>query len=134
MPPYWSLGFHLCRYNYGSLERTRQIWARTRQAGIPFDVQWNDLDYMDTSKDFTYDADAFRGLPQFVDELHAVGMHYVPIIDPGISNADSGYAPYDQGVNMNVFVRGSGESDEPFVGGLAILSMMILDKFVVNWI
>ena len=116
MPPYWGLGFHLCRYNYGSLNRTREIWLRTRQAQIPFDVQWNDLDYMDMSNDFTYDHDKFAGLPEFVQEVHQAGMHYVPIIDPGISNADSGYAPYDQGMEMGVFVRNSSDSEAPFIG------------------
>ena len=36
LPPYWSLGFHLCRYNYGSLENTKAVWQRTRDALIPF--------------------------------------------------------------------------------------------------
>jgi len=119
MPPYWGLGFHLCRYNYGSLNRTREIWQRTRRAGIPFDVQWNDLDYMDTNKDFTYDPTSFAGLPDFVQHLHSVGMHYIPLIDPGISNAElaSGYPPYDQGIEMRVFVKNSTESSSaPFVG------------------
>lgn len=118
MPPYWGLGFHLCRYNYGSVNRTREIWKRTRDAGIPFDVQWNDIDYMDTAKDFTYDKLTFGGLSEFVDEVHSAGMHYVPIVDPGISNAErSEYAPYDDGVKMNVFVKSSTNPNaEPFVG------------------
>lgn len=119
MPPYWGLGFHLCRYNYGSVERTREIWKRTRDAGIPFDVQWNDLDYMDTAKDFTYDKDKFSGLPDFVQDVHSAGMHWVPIIDPGISNAEGGfvYPPYDQGIEMNIFVKESKEPGAgPFIG------------------
>lgn len=118
MPPYWGLGFHLCRYNYGSLNRTKEVWERTRQAGIPFDVQWNDLDYMDRNKDFTYDPDKFAGLPEFVRHLHSIGMHYIPLIDPGISNAEltSGYPPYDQGIEMEVFVRNSTDSKAPFIG------------------
>ena len=119
MPPYWGLGFHLCRYNYGSMNRTREIWERTRAAGIPFDVQWNDLDYMDTAKDFTYDRNKFAGLPEFVHEIHSVGMQYIPLIDPGISNSEfkSQYPPYDEGISMNVFVKNSAEPGAPpFVG------------------
>lgn len=37
------------------------------------DVQWNDIDYMEEFKDFTYDQNAFEGLPEFVKELHEVG-------------------------------------------------------------
>lgn len=119
MPPYWGLGFHLCRYNYGSVDRTREIWERTRAAGIPFDVQWNDIDYMDTAKDFTYDPKNFAGLPAFVDDVHAAGMRWVPIIDPGVSNAElqSGYPPYDRGVEMNIFVKNSTDKNASvFIG------------------
>ena len=35
MPPYWSLGFHLCRWN-NTLDKTKQIWQRMRDAQIPF--------------------------------------------------------------------------------------------------
>lgn len=35
MPPFWGLGFHLCRYGYKSTERTKEIWKRNIDAGIP---------------------------------------------------------------------------------------------------
>ncbi|XP_076060540.1 lysosomal alpha-glucosidase-like [Oratosquilla oratoria] len=116
LPPYWSLGYHQCRYEYGTLEKTKEVWKRTREADIPFDVQWNDLDYMDDAKDFTFDHHKFAGLPEFVEELHKNGMHYVPIIDPGISAAETAgsYPPWDDGVTLGVFVKNS--SGDPFIG------------------
>ena len=54
LPPYWSLGYHQCKFDYGSLNRTKQILKQTQDAGIPIDVQWNDIDYMEDHKDFTY--------------------------------------------------------------------------------
>lgn len=77
MPPYWSLGFHLCRFGYKTLKTTRQTWKRTIDAKIPFDVQWNDIDYMYTRNDFTYNNESFDGFSNFVDEVHQKGMHYV---------------------------------------------------------
>ncbi|KAG1681996.1 Lysosomal alpha-glucosidase [Nymphon striatum] len=107
IPPYWGLGFNLCRYNYGSVERTREIWMRNREFGIPFDVQWNDIDYMSKKRDFTYDLVKYKTLPQFVKEVHEAEMRYVTIIDPAISaNQPNGtYPPYDDGVAMDIFVK-----------------------------
>jgi len=72
IPPYWSLGFHLCRFNYGTVNHTAEILENNLGAGIPIDVQWNDLDYMKNQNDFTYDTIKFAGLPNFVDKLHKV--------------------------------------------------------------
>lgn len=43
-------------------------------------MQWNDIDYMDEYRDFTYNKAKFDGLPEFVDDLHSKGMHYVLMI------------------------------------------------------
>lgn len=43
-------------------------------------MQWNDIDYMDEYRDFTYNKANFTGLPEFVDDLHSKGMHYVLMI------------------------------------------------------
>ena len=36
LPPFWSLGFHLCRWGYNSTEGLNAIIARNRKAGIPY--------------------------------------------------------------------------------------------------
>nr|CAD7447384.1 unnamed protein product [Timema bartmani] len=116
IPPYWGLGFHLCRYGYADLADTKAAMTRTQDAGIPLDTQWNDLDYMENQNDFTYDTDKFAGLPDFVDELHQNGMHYIPLIDPGVSGSEASgtYPPYDRGVELGVFIKDS--SGTPFLG------------------
>ena len=65
-----------CRWGYNSLDNMVAAWARTREAGIPFDVQWGDIDYMDRRLDFTVDQDSFAGLADFVAELHEMGMRF----------------------------------------------------------
>lgn len=113
LPPQWSLGFHLCRYNYSSIENLYEVWNRTRHSGIPFDVQWTDIDYMHHYNDFTYDEINFPALPNFVDMLHTLNMHYVPIFDPGLS-AEPNYEPYKLGLEMNAFIKNA--SGEVLVG------------------
>lgn len=116
MPPLWGLGFHLCRWGYKTVNRTRYIMERNINAGIPLDVQWNDIDYMIKNNGFTYDKVNFKELPQFVEELHDRGMHYVPIIDPGVSGSEpaGSYPPYDRGIEMGIFVMN--DSSLPFIG------------------
>ncbi|XP_057662919.1 lysosomal alpha-glucosidase-like [Diorhabda carinulata] len=116
MPPYWSLGFHLCRFGYKTLNETKKVMQRNIDAGIPLDTQWNDLDYMNVSNDFTYDHNNFKELPSFVNELHLKGMHYIPLIDPGISASETpgSYPPYDVGMEMDIFVKNS--TGLPFIG------------------
>ncbi|EEZ99945.2 lysosomal alpha-glucosidase [Tribolium castaneum] len=116
MPPYWGLGFHLCRFGYKTLNRTKLVMQRNIDAGIPLDTQWNDLDYMKSSNDFTYDSVNFKGLPQFVKDLHLKGMHYIPLIDAGVSGSEppGSYPPFDEGLKMDIFVKNS--SGKIFIG------------------
>ncbi|RDD41921.1 Lysosomal alpha-glucosidase [Trichoplax sp. H2] len=106
-PPYWSLGFQLCRWGYNSLDRVKQVVEDMRAADIPMDVQYGDLDYMKYQLDFTYDPVRYDGLPAFVDELHSRGQKYIIILDPAISdNQTSGtYPPYDDGAKRDIFIR-----------------------------
>lgn len=41
MPPYWGLGYNLCRWGYGSIGGTEQVTDEMRQHSIPQDTQWN---------------------------------------------------------------------------------------------
>lgn len=44
-------------------------------------------------------------------------MHYIPLIDAGISASESSgsYLPYDEGVKLDIFVK-DGISNKPFEG------------------
>lgn len=107
IPPYWSLGFHLCRFGYNSLNNTKDILEKNQAVGIPLDVQWNDIDYMDKRNDFTYDTVNYKGLRKFVDNLHKDGLHYVVIMDPGISASEpkGTYPPYDEAIADDILVK-----------------------------
>ena len=55
-------------------------WQRTRDAGIPFDAQWGDIDIMDRALDFTVNPNEFSGLSEFAHNLHEVEHFDAPII------------------------------------------------------
>lgn len=44
------------------------------------DVLFGDIDHMETSKDFTYDAVNYAGLPNYIDHLHSIGMRFITIL------------------------------------------------------
>ncbi|XP_069786190.1 lysosomal alpha-glucosidase isoform X2 [Narcine bancroftii] len=116
MPPYWSLGFHLCRFGYKSTNVTRQVVENMTKANMPQDVQWNDVDYMDKKRDFTFNLQYYGDYPQMVDEFHQKGLKYVLILDPGISSEQGAekYKPYDDGLKRGVFIKN--ETGEPLIG------------------
>ena len=55
-----------------SLTNMEAAWQRTRDAGIPFDAQWGDIDVMDRALDFTVNPNEFAGLSEFAHNLHEV--------------------------------------------------------------
>lgn len=117
MPPYWGLGFHLCRWGYGSLNGTLTVNENMRRYGIPQDVQWNDIEYMDKHLDFTIDKNNWAELGDAVKTLHEkYNQHYIPIVDPGISSTQprGSYAAYDDGLAMGILVNSS--NGETFIG------------------
>ena len=71
---------------------------------------------MKNSNDFTVDPVNFKGLAEFVKELHGRGMHYIPLVDAGVSGSETPgtYPPYDEGVKMDIFVKNS--TGQIFIG------------------
>ncbi|KAF6717623.1 Lysosomal alpha-glucosidase [Oryzias melastigma] len=109
MPIYWALGYHLCRWGYNTSNSTWEVVKSLRNYGIPQDTQWNDIDYMSKSMDFTYDSEKFGTLPDLVRDLHAHNQTYVIMLDPGISStqAEGSYWPFDEGLKRGVFIKDS---------------------------
>ncbi|KAI3641242.1 hypothetical protein MIR68_000714 [Amoeboaphelidium protococcarum] len=106
MIPYWSLGFHQCRFGYRNLDEVKEVVRRYREASIPLETMWTDIDYMDQYKDFTLDP---RNYPvdkvkKFVADLHAEHQKYVLILDPAIK-VEPGHAPFDEGVAKDLFIK-----------------------------
>lgn len=83
MQPYWGFGYHQCRWGYHNWSETEAVVTNMEKFGIPQEVQWNDIDYMDQLRDFTSDPVRFpvaEGLA-FLERLHASGRKYIHIVD-----------------------------------------------------
>nr|GMD77141.1 alpha-xylosidase 1-like [Ipomoea batatas]GME19939.1 alpha-xylosidase 1-like [Ipomoea batatas] len=111
--PYWSFGFHQCRWGYHNLSVLEDVVDNYQKAKIPLDVIWTDDDHMDGKKIFTLNPVNYPR-PQtlaFLDKIHAQGMKYVVIVDPGIG-VNKSYGVYQRGIANDVFIKYKGK---PFV-------------------
>ncbi|KZT24332.1 glycoside hydrolase family 31 protein [Neolentinus lepideus HHB14362 ss-1] len=108
--PVWGFGFHLCRWGYHTVNDTRDVVIAMREAGIPLEVMWNDIDLYLAYRDFTSDPVSFPGeeMRAFIHELAANNQHYIPIVDAAVAhqvNDTDIYDPYIRGAEQDVFVK-----------------------------
>ncbi|KAF8380780.1 hypothetical protein HHK36_028274 [Tetracentron sinense] len=113
MPPKWSLGYHQCRWSYDSDARVLKVARTFREKGIPCDVIWMDIDYMDGFRCFTFDQERFPDPKSLVNDLHLNGFKAIWMLDPGIKH-EEGYFVYDSGSESDIWIQKADGS--PFVG------------------
>ncbi|XP_042490722.1 alpha-glucosidase 2 isoform X2 [Macadamia integrifolia] len=113
MPPKWSLGYHQCRWSYDSDAKVLKIARTFREKGIPCDVIWMDIDYMDGFRCFTFDQERFPDPKSLVNDLHRNGFKAIWMLDPGIKH-EEGYFVYDSGSENDVWIQKADET--PFIG------------------
>ena len=106
-PPLWSLGYHQCRWASYTQDAVEALAQRHRDAGIPCDGLWLDIEYMDGYRVFTWDTDLFPDAAGMLKRLSANGFRVITIIDPGVKH-DPGYWVFDQALERGVLCRTEG--------------------------
>ncbi|XP_071832375.1 sucrase-isomaltase, intestinal-like isoform X2 [Apostichopus japonicus] len=115
MPPYWALGFHLSKWDYGNLTVMRDVVESMRANDMPHDVQYADIDYMDEQRSFTVDPINYVGLGEFIDDVHAHGQRFIIILDHTIAKMET-YEPYTRGHELDVFIKYNSDTNEELIG------------------
>ncbi|KAJ7807951.1 glycosyl hydrolases family 31-domain-containing protein, partial [Mycena leptocephala] len=114
--PYWGFGFHLCRFGYTSINDTKGVVQRMRDANIPLETQWTDIDLFHAFRDFTTDPITFPldEVIELITQLHQNSQHYISIVDAGIATQANGtdfYEPYLKGTELDVWIKNPDGTD-----------------------
>ena len=115
IPPFWAFGYGQSRWGYKTEQDIREVAERYKEAGIPLDSIYLDIDYMERYKDFTVDKERFPDLEKLAADMKSEGFRLVPIIDAGVK-IEEGYEVYEDGVKNNYFCKNA--EGEDFVGAV----------------
>ena len=84
IPPKWAFGLAQSRFGYKTEADIRTVAQQYKTHDLPLDMICMDIDYMQGYADFTVNKERFPDLKQLADDLKAVGIRLVPIIDAGV--------------------------------------------------
>ena len=110
IPPRYAFGFGQSRWGYKTKDDFRRVAEGYRESGVPLDMVYMDIDYMQNFKDFTLNEENFQDFPAFVQEMKEKNIRLIPIIDAGVK-VEKGYDIYEEGVNNRYFCQREDGSD-----------------------
>ena len=113
--PLWAFGNGQSRWGYVTAEDVREVVRKHREGGIPLDMVYLDIDYMERFKDFTVNRERFPDFADFVRELKEENIRLIPIIDAAVKE-EKGYPVYDEGIEKGYFC--TDKDGKPFVGAV----------------
>ena len=113
LPPEWALGYQQSRWGYIPDSELYRITDGFRSRGIPCDVLYLDIDYMDGYRLFTWSPQRFPDPRRMLADLRRQGMKVTTIVDVGVK-VDSGYDVYRQLLGANGAV--TWPDGTPYVG------------------
>ena len=113
--PLWAFGNGQSRWGYVNAQDVRDVVRNHRENGIPLDMVYLDIDYMERFKDFTVNKERFPDFAEFVQEMKDQHIRLVPIIDAAVKE-EKGYTVYDEGIEKGYFC--TGVDGKPFVGAV----------------
>ena len=104
LPPYWSLGYHQCRYGYHSTQEIRDIYENFIAYELPIDTFWADIDILQDYRIFTLNEKHFKDLPILINKLHQNNYKFIPIVDIGFPMKEEDEY-YKMGKETNAFIK-----------------------------
>ena len=104
LPPYWSLGYHQCRYGYHNDQEIRDVYENFVANQFPADTFWADIDMLQDYRIFTLNEKNFKNMPTLINEMHQNNYKFVPIVDIGFPVKEEDEF-YRRGRETNAFFK-----------------------------
>ncbi len=108
--PKWAFGLMQSRWSYFTKDDVVRVADSYKEADIPLDAIFLDIDYMERFKDFTIHNERFPDFKKFVSYMKSRGIRLVPIIDAAVKVED-GYDVYEEGKKNNYFCKDENGDD-----------------------
>ncbi|KAK5676480.1 hypothetical protein LTS10_010781 [Elasticomyces elasticus] len=95
----------LCKYGWPDVYFLAEVVQNYSNAGIPLEVLWTDIDYMDRRRTWTLDPDRFPlpKMQELVNYLHERNMSYIVMVDPPVALNDS--KSYENALQKDVLLK-----------------------------
>lgn len=110
LPPLFAFGYGQSRWGYVNENDIKEVEKRHREAKIPLDSVYLDIDYMEDFQDFTVSSERFPDLKGLSAYMKEQGVRLVPIIDAAVKVRD-GYSVYDEGREKGFFCKDENGDD-----------------------
>ena len=104
LPPFWSLGFHQCKWGYKNDKEIRAVYENYVSNELPIDTFWGDIDILQDYRIFTLNELNFADLPKLINEIHENNYKFVPIVDLGFPMKEIDEF-YIRGKETNSFIK-----------------------------
>lgn len=106
LPPFWSMGWHQCRWGYRDLFTLKDVLKNYHKYKVPLDTLWMDIDYMKDYMPFTLDKSRYN-LKEFHEMLSQYKKKFVMIMEPAISLKSRSEEHLRQGRDQGIFIKNS---------------------------
>jgi alpha-glucosidase (family GH31 glycosyl hydrolase) len=104
LPPFWSMGWHQCRWGYKNLKMLREVLENYHKHKVPLDVLWMDIDYMKGYMPFTYDNKRYN-IVKFNEMLQKFRKKFVMIVEPAVALKSNLSEHLKEGIEKGLFIK-----------------------------
>jgi alpha-glucosidase (family GH31 glycosyl hydrolase) len=133
LPPFWSLGFHQCKWGYKNDKEIRYVYENYISNQLPIDTFWGDIDILQDYRIFTLNQQEFADLPNLIHELHENNYKFIPIVDLGFPMKEIDEY-YMRGKETNAFIKSNYTNEDLIIIKSLLIPLYKLENFIISFL